>query len=194
MTPAQKACASCFTDLPWALATTESDQSGRIIIFEVAYVGALPNTLPTTTGALDVSDDRLAVVGARILDDLGEYAPADFTLPTDKITAATVEGPEQVEKRVTATRLFLVGIFAFAWKKSQKVSFLVVETKDGMALFECRSLTPLELRARLAAWLSRFTQLPDVEKKAADDAAERLRRVTAPLGRGVRVEARRDHR
>ena len=130
---------------------------------EVSYVGALRDSRPCSSGFLEVSDERVAVVGGRLLDEFGTSVPGEFALPMIRSWPRPVEGPEQVERRVTATRLFLVGIFAFRWKKTQKVSFLVVETKDGMALFECRSLTPLELRARLAPWLARLKELPSAD-------------------------------
>jgi hypothetical protein len=85
------------------------------MISDVSYIGALPDSRPCACGVLEASNNRLAVLGGRIMDDfLGTSVPGQFVLPTDRIVAAAVEVPEQVEKRVTATRLFLVRIFAFA--------------------------------------------------------------------------------
>ena len=190
VTATQKACASCFSELPWAVAdgpdNERDDRPRRINIADVSYVGALPDTRPCESGVLEVSDERVAVLGGRVMDDaLGVSTPGEFVLPVEQIIAATVEGPEQIEKRVTLTRLFLVGIFAFGWRKSEKRSFLVAETSDGIAIFECRSLVPLELRARLASWLGRFRELPEADVPPADDPAERLRRVTALHAEGL---------
>jgi hypothetical protein len=46
----------------------------------------------------------------------------------------SVEGPEQLQKRVTVTRLLAIGIFAFAKKKSSGESFLFAETNSSATL------------------------------------------------------------
>ena len=46
----------------------------------------------------------------------------------------SIEGPEQLQKRVTVTRLLTIGIFAFAKKKASGESFLFAETKSGFTL------------------------------------------------------------
>jgi Mg-chelatase subunit ChlD len=66
------------------------------------------------------------------------------------ITSIDVEGPEQVEKRVTATRLLTLGLFAFAAKKKQKVAYVTIATEEGELIFECMKLVPQEARAKLS--------------------------------------------
>jgi hypothetical protein len=185
VTPAQKACATCFTDLPWISADTEGGQPGKIVVLDVSYIGALPNTRPTTDGLLQVSDEGIAIVGGHALDDMGTIVSAELALPGESIVAAAVEDREEVEKRVTAARVILVGVWALLWKKEHKASFLVVETKDGIAIFKCGSLTPLELRARLWPWLSHLTHGPEVEAVTKDNPSERLRRVTELHAQGL---------
>jgi len=46
----------------------------------------------------------------------------------------SIEGPEQLQKRVTVTRLLTIGVFAFAKKKAKGESFLFAEKKDGTTL------------------------------------------------------------
>jgi hypothetical protein len=46
----------------------------------------------------------------------------------------SIEGPEQLQKRVTVTRLLAIGLFAFAKKKASGESFLFVETKSSETL------------------------------------------------------------
>jgi hypothetical protein len=46
----------------------------------------------------------------------------------------SIEGPEQLQKRVTVTRLLTIGIFAFAKKKKSGESFLFSEAIDGSIL------------------------------------------------------------
>ena len=79
----------------------------------------------------------VAIRGGTGFDDGGTPVPQDFTLPTAGIAGVTVEGPDQIERRVTATRLFLVGIFAFG-------SLLALA--NGKTATE--SITALPLRAK----------------------------------------------
>jgi Short C-terminal domain len=191
--PQQRACPLCFTEMPVA----ESDAAvaalaggHSIAIPDVSYVGGLPGMRPSaSSGVLELSDARVEIVGAVEIDEVGNPVLYECALPTSDITAAAVEGPEQVERRVTATRLFLVGIFAFAWKKSAKRSYLVIECATGVAIFECRSHTPMELRARLGPWLNRFRELSSPpERDAADDPSDRLRRLATLHAEGLVTE------
>lgn len=55
-----------------------------------------------------------------------------LSIPIDKINNVLVEDKSIMSKRVTATRLLLTGIFAFAWKKNTKDEFayIVIEWND----------------------------------------------------------------
>jgi hypothetical protein len=46
----------------------------------------------------------------------------------------SIEGPEQLQRRVTVTRLVAIGIFAFAKKKASGESFVFAKTKAGQEL------------------------------------------------------------
>lgn len=65
--------------------------------------------------------------------------PNDVTMPKYvtkidlyAITNITVEDASSIEKKITVGRLFLVGIFAFAWKKKKKseMAFVSIKWKD----------------------------------------------------------------
>lgn len=77
-------------------------------------------------------------------------------IPWAEIKDLAVEGPDEVEKRVTATRLLATGIFAFALKKKSKHAYLTVTTETGEVIFETEKMTPQELRAKLSPALARF--------------------------------------
>jgi hypothetical protein len=77
----------------------------------------------------------------------GFSALAKFTW--SEVTAIEAEGPEQVEKRVTATRLLAFGVFAFAAKKTAKKAYLVITTKDGEAIVETDKFDQMKLRAAI---------------------------------------------
>ena len=55
------------------------------------------------------------------------------TVPVEKITDITIEDASTIERRVTAARMLMVGVFAFALKKKKKeeLSYLVIEWSDG---------------------------------------------------------------
>ena len=95
------------------------------------------------------------------LDDDGLNAKHSFRsimrFGWDEITDVIFEGPDEVEKRVTITRLVGLGLFAFAAKKKSKGCFITVITKDGEAIFESEKLTALEARAKLQPALRNLT-------------------------------------
>lgn len=103
------------------------------------YLGGHPARSKPTAATLTVTDDG---VSAKILRPF-------LDVPWSEVTHLAVEGPEQVEKRVTATRLLALGVFAFAAKKKQKTAYVTVGTVEGEAIFEVDT-TPQELRAKLA--------------------------------------------
>jgi hypothetical protein len=80
--------------------------------------------------------------------------------PWSSITELAAEGPDQVSSRFTATRLLLAGPLALAFKKKQKVGYLVASGEFGEFLFEVKGKTPIELRAKIAPWLGRIAAPP----------------------------------
>lgn len=91
---------------------------------------------------------------ALYLDDVGVKLKVSFKTvleaPWSDISALEVEGPDQVEKRITMTRLVGLGIFALAAKKKSKTAYLTVTTSAGDFIFESEKLTPQELRGKLS--------------------------------------------
>lgn len=59
--------------------------------------------------------------------------PHFASIPCDKIKDVVIEDATTIEKRITATRLLAVGIFAFALKKKQKneLAYLTIKWNDG---------------------------------------------------------------
>lgn len=104
------------------------------------YLGGHPAHEKATTATVTVTDDG---VSARVIRPFLEF-------PWTEITGFDIEGPDEVERRVTATRLLTTGLFAFALKKKRKHAYLTVTTPAGEAIFETGKLTPQELRAKLS--------------------------------------------
>lgn len=80
-----------------------------------------------------------------------------FVIPWDQIVDVEIEGPEQASKRVTATRVLALGVFALAARKKSKMSVIIVRLRSGEeAVFQSEKMTPPEVRARLAPILSQL--------------------------------------
>ena len=84
-----------------------------------------------TTPNLDVQmyfkDDIIFIIdNSPNLKELGQ-------IPLKEVTNVSVEDASTVEKRITATRLLTIGIFAFAAKKNEKkeMYYLTINWKDG---------------------------------------------------------------
>lgn len=78
---------------------------------------------------------------------------SSFTISTADITNIAIEGKDEVNRRVTVTRLIAVGIFAFALKKKSKdqEAFVTLELSDGQeVIFHVSKKSPMELRASLS--------------------------------------------
>jgi hypothetical protein len=84
-----------------------------------------------------------------------------FTISNTDVTDVAVEGKDEVNRRVTVTRLLAVGIFAFALKKKSqdKDSFITIVLADGQeAVFHIKDKSPMELKASLAKAISQVKQ------------------------------------
>ena len=110
----------------------------------IAKLGLEPNQLiftgKYTSGHPDLDKPLEATEMAAIDNDLNIY----FTnkdailsyiakIPIDQIENITIEDASTIERRVTAGRLLVTGIFAFAIKKKKKdeMSYLIIEWNDG---------------------------------------------------------------
>ena len=62
-------------------------------------------------------------------------------LPWDKVQHVEAGSEEQLRKRVTLSRVLLLGIFALAFKKERKMKFfLTIETTDGLGLWSINTI------------------------------------------------------
>lgn len=72
-----------------------------------------------------------------------------FSFAASEITSIEVDGPMEVQKRVTVPRVLALGVYALAVPKAERLSYLVINTIEREAIVEVRSLTSMELRAAL---------------------------------------------
>lgn len=90
-----------------------------------------------------------------------------FIIPTSSITDIALEGKDDVNRRVTVTRLLLVGIFAFALKKkaNDKESYVVIVENDSKeAIFHIKNQSPIETRAKISKAVQNVKQGHKTEK------------------------------
>ena len=113
-----------------------------------AYLGGHPEHEGAKKDArLTMNDDGIQVA-------VGAFRKL-FKEPWKNITGLSAEGPDQMEKRFTATRLVLLGPLGLAFKKEKKSSFLVVEGTFGEFIFQVKKNTQMELQAALVPWRKR---------------------------------------
>jgi len=108
-----------------------------------------------------------------------------FTIPNTQIRDIVVEGKDEVNRRVTVTRLLAVGIFAFALKKKSKdqEAYITLELSDGQeVILFVDNKAPMALRAKLAKVISAVKQAnvssqsqavqPTTQRSVADELAK----------------------
>jgi hypothetical protein len=94
------------------------------------YVGGHPSLNETIQGMTALKKDgQLMLHEFPLMSATPKYKAS---IPIDKITNIQVEDSSSIEKKLTIGRLFLVGIFAFAWKKKKKneLAFVTIQWKD----------------------------------------------------------------
>ena len=105
-------------------------------------------------GRLSVGPDGLAfehVTGGRF-ENLFETSWYD-------VTEIDVDGADALQSRVTVTRMFLVGLFAFALKKRTGDVYAYIQTRSGFHLVRVPKKTAPELRAFFAPYRSKMGQI-----------------------------------
>lgn len=99
------------------------------LLFSGTYVSGHPNLdkpLKDTRLLLDSDLVKLFIADANGFNIRAE-------IPKSSITNVSMEDASTIQKRVTVGRLLLTGIFAFAWKKKEKIenAYFVIEWKKG---------------------------------------------------------------
>jgi hypothetical protein len=139
------------------------------VMLQGRYLGGHPGKSGSTNAVLLVDESGLKVKTFKAFVDE----------PWATISAISTEGPDQVAKRITATRLLLTGPLALAWRKHKKIGFVVVQGTFGEFLFEVTKKTPQELRGMLAPWATMVSAAaepslepaPEPEPQAASPAS-----------------------
>jgi hypothetical protein len=126
----------------------------KVQLSGVRYLGGHPAMPKAKEGVILVVDD--AGVHVRQFSE-------KFVVPWTDVTAAVIEGPDQAAKRVTATRLLTIGVFAFAAKKKTSEAYLQLDTAELSVAFVVPKVSAGELRGQLAQWIHRIPEPKSVE-------------------------------
>lgn len=121
--------------------------------FSIDYLGGL-DQFKKATGNLEFYQNRTVFHAT-----FGKNK--SFYINNNNIIDISIEGSQQVSRRVTATRLLTIGIFALAAqkKKVEKESFLTLILNNGQeVIFHKKGKSPTELKSKLAPVLSKIKQ------------------------------------
>lgn len=105
-------------------------------------------------GRLSVGPDGIAFVHAT-----GTRFENLFETSWYDVTEIDVDGADALQSRVTVTRMFLVGLFAFALKKRTGDVYAYIQTRSGFQLVRVPKKSAPELRAFFAPYRSKMGQI-----------------------------------
>lgn len=102
----------------------------------VTYKGGHPKYTKDIVGSINLHEKRIEFSSA--------FGDKKFSFPNDKVEVRS-ETQQEIERRITATRILLVGIFALAFRKKRahKHGFLTIEytlkKEKHLILFETQA-------------------------------------------------------
>jgi hypothetical protein len=156
---------------------------------DTTYLGSHPAASGQASG-IDLVFTTEGVVIARGRREIGG-------IEWSSITALEADDREALDRRITGTRVLLLGAFALLARKETVVSFLIISDQRGDWMFATPGLNAIELRAgliRLQRYVTKSAE-PTVEltapmpppslARASDDPAARLERLADLLERGL---------
>ena len=115
-------------------------RGGLVLSASTDYVGGYDEA-KGSTGVINIYNNQV------------EYR--NIIIKEPDIKNVSIEGQDQASRRVTMTRLLLIGVFAFAAKKKRKdrETYLVFELVDGReVIFFFKDTPPMQMRAKLSTF------------------------------------------
>jgi len=102
--------------------------------------------------------------------------------PWADVLELSIEGPDAVQKRITASRLLLTGVLAFALKKKTGEAFAFIDFKnsnDAIVLRFPKKSEP-EIKAFFAPFKSKISSVPSNNSDNSDhDTIEQLEKLSS---------------
>lgn len=148
---ASKSVANSYKEHQQKVADTKDRRGNRLEALSLQYMGGYGDK-KKAQGILTFYDKQT---------EFSSPLSTKFTIDNGQITNVAIEGKDEVNRRVTVTRLLAVGIFAFALKKKNKdkEAYLTIELADGQeVIFFIDKKSPMELRTKLAKVISKVKQ------------------------------------
>ena len=104
----------------------------------------------------------------------------------EELIEFSVEGPEQLQKRVTVTRLATLGIFAFAKKKTSGESYIFAKTSSGKDLIiKFHKKSEPEVLGLFAPYKSKLPSATPANSLASTDLADQISKLADLHAKGV---------
>jgi len=112
--------------------------------------------------------------------------------PWADVSELSVEGPDAIQKRITASRLLLTGVFAFAFKKKTGEAFAFIEFKNSNEAIVLRfpKKSEPEIKAFFAPFKSKISSVPSNNlDNSGLDTIEQLEKLSSLFERKLIDEA-----
>ena len=108
-----------------------------------------------------------------------------------EIAELEVEGADAIQKRITATRLFTIGVFAFAFKKKTGEAFVFLSFKDNREplVLKFPKKSEPEVRAFFAPFKNRISNAPIQIISATDSSVDQITKLGELFEKGLIDEA-----
>lgn len=105
-----------------------------------------------------------------------------------EISELEVEGPDAIQKRITASRLLMTGVFAFAFKKKTGEAFAFIAFKDNREAIVLKfpKKSEPEIKAFFASFKSRISsEIATPSESQTDNSVEQLTKLGELFEKGL---------
>lgn len=157
---ASKSAAKAYENHKEKIATTKEARGETLKSLSVEYMGGYDN-YKKAKGILTFYEKQT---------EFNSPLFTKFIIQNGTIANIAIEGKDEINRRVTVTRMLAVGLFAFALKKKSKEreSFITLELSDGQeVIFFIDKKSPMELKTSLAKVISGVKQKSAANKSVA---------------------------
>lgn len=162
---ASKSAAKAYESHKEKVATTKEARGETLKSLSLDYMGGYDN-YKKAKGILTFYEKQT---------EFNSPLSTKFTIQNDTIANIAIEGKDEVNRRITVTRMLAVGLFAFAIKKKSKdrEAFITLELSDGQeVIFFIDKKSPMELKTSLAKVISGAKQRNVASKSATQQSAQ----------------------
>jgi hypothetical protein len=169
-------------------AETADARGKKYSVLSAVYLGGY-NDFKKSSGTLKLFEKRIEF-GSPMMSS------RSFSISREDIAELAVEGKDEVNRRVTVTRLLAIGIFAFAMKKKKedKESYITVVLNDGQeVVFQINDKSPLELKSKLASATSIYKSNSKPVLASSSSNADELIKLVELKEKGIITQAEFDN-